>query len=113
MIASLHHCLALFHQQEDVRVLQLNEEKEKCRVLEESLNVLAKQHYQLEQSLGAHLSETDGMNEFLASNDNAGTNVFAENCVLCRRPRRSIHIAADVQIVISHKLSTRHFSLRR
>lgn len=73
MIASLHHCLTLFHQQEDVRVLQLTEEKEKCRVLEESLNVLAKQHYHLEQSLGAHLSENDGMNDFLASNDNSGS----------------------------------------
>lgn len=27
MVASLHHCLTLFHQQEDVRILQLKEER--------------------------------------------------------------------------------------
>lgn len=71
MVSSLHHCLTLFHQQEDVRVLQLKEEKEKCRVLEESLNVLAKEHHQLEQSVASHLSEkgSNVMKNFLESND--------------------------------------------
>ena len=57
MLSSLEHCLTLFHQQEDIRVLQLKQEKEKCRVLEESLNVLAKEHHQLEQSVASHISE--------------------------------------------------------
>lgn len=71
MVASLHHCLTLFHQQEDVRILQLKEEKEKCRVLEESLNVLAKEHHHLEQSVVSHLSEkgSDAIKRFLESND--------------------------------------------
>lgn len=58
MMASLQHCLTLFHQQEDVRVLQLKQEQEKCRVLEEALNVLAKEHHELEQSVASHISET-------------------------------------------------------
>lgn len=70
MVASLHHCLTLFHQQEDVRILQLKQEKEKCRVLEESLNVLAKEHHQLEQSVASHMSEKNqSMKNFLESND--------------------------------------------
>ena len=39
-----------------VRVLQLKQEQEKCRVLEEALNVLAKEHHELEQSMASHLS---------------------------------------------------------
>lgn len=58
MLASLQHCLTLFHQQEDVRVLQLKQEQEKSRVLEESLNVLAKEHHDLEESIASHMSET-------------------------------------------------------
>lgn len=58
MMASLQHCLTLFHQQEDVRVVQLKQEQEKCRVLEEALNVLAKEHNELEQSVANHISET-------------------------------------------------------
>lgn len=58
MMSSLQHCLTLFHQQEDIRVLQLKQEQEKCRVLEEALNVLAKEHHELEQSVVCHISET-------------------------------------------------------
>lgn len=58
MMASLQHCLTLFHQQEDVRVLQLKQSEEKCRVLEEALNILAKEHHELEQSVVNHISET-------------------------------------------------------
>lgn len=83
MVVSLQHCLTLFHQQEDVRILQLKEEKEKCRVLEESLNVLAKQHHQLEQSIGARLNEYDGGHNFLQSNDNAGK-VYVYNMLIAR-----------------------------
>lgn len=71
MVASLHHCLTLFHQQEEVRIVQLKQEKEKCRVLEESLNVLAKEHHQLEQSVASHISEHgDGsIKNYLELND--------------------------------------------
>lgn len=59
MLSSLSHCVTLFRQQEEVRMLQLRQEKEKCRVLEEALNVLAKQHHDLEQSVATHLSRVD------------------------------------------------------
>ncbi|XP_076325986.1 oxysterol-binding protein-related protein 1-like [Tachypleus tridentatus] len=49
--ASLSHCMAVFSQQEEVRTLQLKQEQEKCRVLEEALHVLAKEHHELEQSI--------------------------------------------------------------
>lgn len=49
----------------------MKQEKEKCRVLEESLNVLAKEHHQLEQSVASHLSENGDrdVKNFLESND--------------------------------------------
>ncbi|KAG8225812.1 hypothetical protein J437_LFUL005619, partial [Ladona fulva] len=53
MMSSLSHCLTLFQQQEEVRMLQVRQEQEKCRVLEEALHVLAKEHHELEQSVGA------------------------------------------------------------
>ncbi|XP_037046475.1 oxysterol-binding protein-related protein 1 isoform X2 [Bradysia coprophila] len=57
MLFSLQHCLTLFHQQEDVRIMQLKQEQEKSRVLEEALNVLAQEHHELEQTVVTHLSE--------------------------------------------------------
>ncbi|XP_071441573.1 oxysterol-binding protein-related protein 1-like isoform X2 [Hetaerina americana] len=51
MMCSLGHCLTLFQQQEEVRMLQVRQEQEKCRVLEEALHVLAKEHHELEQSV--------------------------------------------------------------
>ncbi|KAL1123279.1 hypothetical protein AAG570_002365 [Ranatra chinensis] len=56
MLSSLGHCLNLIKQQEEVRVLQLKQEQEKCRVLEEALNVLAKEHHELEQSVASQMS---------------------------------------------------------
>ncbi|XP_037082004.1 oxysterol-binding protein-related protein 2-like [Pollicipes pollicipes] len=56
MVGSLAHCLALFTQQEEVRQLQLRQERERCRVLEQSLHVLATEHHQLEESLHRSLS---------------------------------------------------------
>ncbi|OWF39549.1 Oxysterol-binding protein-related protein 1 [Mizuhopecten yessoensis] len=47
----LSHCLTLFSQQEEVRNLQLKEEMEKSRVLQEALHALATEHHELEQSL--------------------------------------------------------------
>ncbi|XP_014252702.1 oxysterol-binding protein-related protein 1 isoform X2 [Cimex lectularius] len=58
MLSSLDHCLNLIKQQEEIRVLQLKREQEKCRVLEEALNVLAKEHHELEQSMVSHLSQS-------------------------------------------------------
>jgi hypothetical protein len=46
-----------------VRVLQLKQEQEKCRVLEEALNVLAKEHHELEQSMASHLSTSPSHRE--------------------------------------------------
>lgn len=45
--------------------------QEKCRVLEESLNVLAKEHHQLEQSVASHISEKGHIskNFFESEND--------------------------------------------
>lgn len=39
-------------------MLQLKQSEEKCRVLEEALNILAKEHHELEQSVAIHISET-------------------------------------------------------
>ncbi|XP_033726933.1 oxysterol-binding protein-related protein 1-like [Pecten maximus] len=47
----LNHCLTLFSQQEEVRNLQLKEEMEKSRVLQEALHALATEHHELEQTL--------------------------------------------------------------
>nr|XP_024214050.1 oxysterol-binding protein-related protein 1-like [Halyomorpha halys] len=58
MLHSLVHSLNLIKQQEEVRVIQLKQEQEKCRVLEEALNVLAKEHHELEQSMASHLSSS-------------------------------------------------------
>ena len=46
-----------------VRVLQLKQEQEKCRVLEEALNVLAKEHHELEQSMASHMSASPSHHE--------------------------------------------------
>lgn len=78
MVASLHHCLTLFHQQEDVRVQQLKEEREKCRVLEESLNVLAKEHHQLELSVAEHISETGHIPKSLISEHDEYHDAFGD-----------------------------------
>ncbi|CAG0880372.1 unnamed protein product [Darwinula stevensoni] len=52
-LQSLRHCLSLFEQQEEVRNRNLRQEQEKTRVLEEALQVLAKEHYELEVSLAS------------------------------------------------------------
>lgn len=78
MVASLQHCLTLFHQQEDVRVQQLKEEQEKCRVLEESLNVLAKEHHQLEMSVAEHISETGHIPKSLMSEHDEYHDAFGD-----------------------------------
>uniref|UniRef100_A0A8D8Q1C1 Oxysterol-binding protein-related protein 1 n=1 Tax=Cacopsylla melanoneura TaxID=428564 RepID=A0A8D8Q1C1_9HEMI len=63
MLSSMSHCLTLIQQQEDVRVMLLKQEREreKCRVLEEALNVLAQEHHDLEQSIATHMSRSISM----------------------------------------------------
>ncbi|KAL5013438.1 hypothetical protein ScPMuIL_007708 [Solemya velum] len=51
MCISLNHCMILFYQQEEVRKLQLKEEQERCRVLQEGLHALATEHHHLERSV--------------------------------------------------------------
>lgn len=68
MLTSLSHCLNLIKQQEEVRVLQLKQEQEKCRVLEEALSVLAKEHHELEQSIASHMSPTPPLSRNLSFN---------------------------------------------
>ncbi|KAK7091857.1 hypothetical protein V1264_009484 [Littorina saxatilis] len=51
MCSSLSHCMMLFNQQEEIRQIQLKEQTEKCRVLQDSLHALAAEHHELERSL--------------------------------------------------------------
>lgn len=48
---SLSQCLTVLSQQEEARMLQLKQEQEKCRYLQEALHVLAREHLELEQSI--------------------------------------------------------------
>ena len=54
--------------EEEVRVLQLKQEQEKCRVLEEALSVLAKEHHELEQSIASHMSPSPPLSHNLSFN---------------------------------------------
>ncbi|XP_064651770.1 oxysterol-binding protein-related protein 1-like [Lineus longissimus] len=51
MCSSLGHCVTLFSQQEELRKLQLQQEMERSRVLQDALHVLATEHHELEQSM--------------------------------------------------------------
>ncbi|XP_028404938.1 oxysterol-binding protein-related protein 1-like [Dendronephthya gigantea] len=51
MYSSLNHCLSLVSQQEEARRLQLDDEAERRRVLEDALHVLAAEHHVLSSSL--------------------------------------------------------------
>eukprot|EP00117_Sycon_ciliatum_P005873 scpid16975/ scgid9644/ Oxysterol-binding protein-related protein 1 len=56
MCAALADTVSIMRQQEEVRRVHLEEEQERCRLLEESLQALAKEHHALEQSLGGNVS---------------------------------------------------------
>lgn len=58
MLTALSHCLSIFTQQEQVKEFELETEREKSRVLQESLHVLAQEHFALEQSLVEYRSPT-------------------------------------------------------
>lgn len=52
MCINFRHCLTVFTQQEQLRKVQLQQETEKSRVLEEALHALAEEHHDLECSVG-------------------------------------------------------------
>ncbi|KAK8385451.1 hypothetical protein O3P69_016342 [Scylla paramamosain] len=85
MTTSLTHCFSLMKQQEEVRDLQLREEREKVRVLEESLRVLATEHHDLEESIASHVS----------SNGSSIYNTPANSYVSLPRPRRFFDAVSD------------------
>ncbi|XP_033109059.1 oxysterol-binding protein-related protein 2-like isoform X2 [Anneissia japonica] len=58
MYSSMTHCLNIMTQQEELRKLQLEQETEKSRVLEDALHVLAKEHHTLEEKLAKRLSSS-------------------------------------------------------
>ncbi|XP_062598482.1 oxysterol-binding protein-related protein 1-like, partial [Saccostrea cucullata] len=58
MNITFSQCLTLFQQQEEVRALQLKEEMEKSRVLQEALHALATEHHELEQSIAVRKPST-------------------------------------------------------
>ncbi|RXG70226.1 Tankyrase-1 [Armadillidium vulgare] len=87
MTSSLNHCLSLMKQQEEVRELLLKEEKEKVRVLEESLRVLAAEHHDLEESIAERLSSSsDGVSLY---------NTPANSFMSIPRPRRFFPTGVD------------------
>lgn len=57
LLSTLRHCTALVRQAEEGRGARLRAEKERCRVLEEALAVLAAEHHDLEQSFAEQISE--------------------------------------------------------
>ncbi|KAK4295972.1 hypothetical protein Pmani_031503 [Petrolisthes manimaculis] len=88
MASSLTHCLSLMQQQEEVRDLQLREEREKVRVLEESLRVLATEHHHLEESIASHVSSSSSASPSLY-------NTPANSYVSLPRPHRFFDAASD------------------
>lgn len=51
--SSLAGCTLILKQQEEARSARLNQERERSRVLQESLSVLAREHHQLECTLSS------------------------------------------------------------
>ncbi|CAE1172053.1 OSBPL1_2 [Acanthosepion pharaonis] len=75
MYTSLTHCIKLVKNQEMVFKLQLEEEKEKSRVLEEALHALATEHHELERSITSNqyrscFYDTDDDEFYDCDNDN-------------------------------------------
>ncbi|BFZ20950.1 hypothetical protein BsWGS_23989 [Bradybaena similaris] len=63
MYQALSHCMALLSQQEELRQNQLKEERERCRMLQDSLHTLATEHHELEKSLSRRPSFLSSMDE--------------------------------------------------
>ena len=70
-----------------IRDIQLKEEREKVRVLEESLQVLATEHHELEESIASHVSST--------SSGPSLYNTPANSYVSLPRPRRFYDAMSD------------------
>ncbi|XP_059158300.1 oxysterol-binding protein-related protein 1-like isoform X3 [Physella acuta] len=75
MLNSLSHCLILLTQQEELRQGQLTEERERCRVLQDSLHALATEHHELERSFSRRQSFLSMDEEFFDCPD-AGSPVM-------------------------------------
>ncbi|XP_013420091.1 oxysterol-binding protein-related protein 1 [Lingula anatina] len=56
MCNALTHCMTLFKQQEELRKVQLQQEMEKTRVLQEALHALATEHHELEHTFQRSMS---------------------------------------------------------
>ncbi|CAG5134914.1 unnamed protein product, partial [Candidula unifasciata] len=63
MYQALSHCMALLSQQEELRQNQLREERERCRMLQDSLHALATEHHELEKSISRRPSFISSMDE--------------------------------------------------
>lgn len=48
--SSLSHCLTVFIQQEEVRSLEMKQQQERCRFLQDALHALAQEHHEMEKS---------------------------------------------------------------
>jgi len=62
---NLNHCLSVMSQQDELRRLQLEEEAEKRRVLEDALHVLAQEHHALEKSVNIKAKQRGGSNRLI------------------------------------------------
>ncbi|KAI7684869.1 Oxysterol-binding protein-related protein 1 [Sarcoptes scabiei] len=59
---SLQQCLVLASHQNESRQMQIKQEEEKCRFLEEALQVLAREHYDLERSISKTIQQQQSNN---------------------------------------------------
>uniref|UniRef100_A0A2C9KC96 Oxysterol-binding protein n=1 Tax=Biomphalaria glabrata TaxID=6526 RepID=A0A2C9KC96_BIOGL len=69
MLLALTHCMNLMIQQEELREVQLKEERERCRLLQDSLHALATEHLELEKSISRHHSFLSMEEEFFDCDD--------------------------------------------
>ncbi|XP_012941029.1 oxysterol-binding protein-related protein 2 [Aplysia californica] len=69
MCSALTHCMTLLVQQEELRQIQLREEQERCRVLQDSLHALATEHHELERSISRRPSFVSMDEEFFDCDD--------------------------------------------
>lgn len=68
----LQHCLVLLTQQEQLRSQQLLEQKERCRILQESLRVLAVENHELEQQFAGSGNSAAGAVAIATSSGGSG-----------------------------------------
>ncbi|XP_071962881.1 oxysterol-binding protein-related protein 1-like isoform X2 [Antedon mediterranea] len=90
MYSSMTHCLHIMTQQEQLRKLQLEQETEKSRVLEDALHVLAKEHHSLEEKLAKRFSSSSPL--FFEGSDD----VFCDAADLSSSDTDSFHSMSDL-----------------